>query len=66
MGLGIPFFAVAICLNRFLGFFDRIKKHLRFIEVTSGIIMIILGLLIFSDKLLLVPGYLSFLSSFAL
>jgi cytochrome c-type biogenesis protein len=66
MGLAIPFLAVAIGLNRFLGLFDRIKKHLRLIEVTSGIIMIILGLLIFSDKLILIPGYVSFLNKFVL
>jgi cytochrome c-type biogenesis protein len=66
MGLGLPFLAVAIGLNRCLGLFDRIRKHLRLIEVTSGVIMIILGLLIFSDKLILIPGYASFLNKFVL
>jgi cytochrome c-type biogenesis protein len=66
MGLGLPFLAVAIGLNRCLGLFDRIRKHLRLIEVTSGVIMIILGLLIFSDKLILIPGYVSFLDKFVL
>ena len=66
MGLGLPFLAVAIGLNRFLGVFERIKKHLRLIEVSSGIIMIILGLLVMTDKLFLIPGYLSFLDRFAL
>ena len=66
MGLGIPFLAVAIGLTRFLGIFDRIRKHLRLIEVSSGVIMIILGLLVMTDKLFLIPGYLSFLNRFAL
>jgi cytochrome c-type biogenesis protein len=66
MGLGIPFLLVAFGLNRFFAVFDRIKRHLRLIEVVSGIIMVILGLLVFSDKLILIPGYLSFLNKLAL
>lgn len=66
MGLGIPFLVVAFGVNRFFGVFDKVKKHLRLIEVISGAIMVILGLLIFTDTLILIPGYLSFLNSFAL
>jgi cytochrome c-type biogenesis protein len=66
MGLGIPFLVVAFGVNRFFGVFDKFKKHLRLIEVISGVIMVILGLLIFTDKLILIPGYFSFLNSFAL
>ncbi len=66
MGLGIPFLVVAFALNRFLGVFDRIKKHLRLIEIISGIILVILGLLVFTDKLILIPGYVPFLNKFAL
>jgi cytochrome c-type biogenesis protein len=65
MGLGVPFLIVTFALNRFFRIFDRIKKHLRAIEFASGIIMIILGLMIFSNKLILIPGYLSFLNKFA-
>jgi cytochrome c-type biogenesis protein len=66
MGLGVPFLIVTLALNRFFRIFDRIKKHLRLIEIVSGIIMIILGLMILSNKLILIPGYLSFLNKFAL
>jgi len=66
MGLGIPFFMVTLALNRFFRIFDRLKKHLRLIEIVSGIIMVILGLMIFTNKLILIPGYLSFLNTFAL
>jgi cytochrome c-type biogenesis protein len=65
MGLGVPFLIVAFALNRFFKLFDRIRKHLRLIEIVSGIIMIILGLMILSNKLILIPGYLSFLNKFA-
>jgi cytochrome c-type biogenesis protein len=66
LGLGIPFLLAALGIRRFLGFFERIKKHLGKIEVISGIVMVVLGLLIFFNKLLLVTAYLPFLNKFAL
>ena len=66
MGLGIPFLLTSLGINQFFKFFDRIKKRLGLIEKISGIIMVILGLLIFFNKLILIPGYLSFLNRFAL
>jgi cytochrome c-type biogenesis protein len=66
MGLGIPFLLVAFGLNRFLGVFDRIKKHLHLIEIVSGIILVILGVLVFTDKLILLAGYVPFLNKFTL
>jgi cytochrome c-type biogenesis protein len=66
LGLGIPFLLTAFGVNQFLRFFNRIKRHLGLIEKVTGGIMILLGLLIFFDKLILIPGYLPFLSKFAL
>ena len=66
MGMGIPFLLAAFALNKFFKFFDRIKKHLRTIEIITGIIMVILGLMIFTNKLVLIPGYLTFFNKFAL
>jgi cytochrome c-type biogenesis protein len=66
LGLGIPFLLTAIGINQFWRFFNRIKKYMRILEVTSGVIMVILGLLIFTNKLLLIPGLLPFLNKFAL
>ena len=66
LGLGIPFLATAIGINQFWRFFNRIKKYMRILEVGSGVIMVILGLLIFTNKLILIPGLLPFLNKFAL
>lgn len=66
LGLGIPFLLAALGIRRFLGFFDKIKRHLGKIEVISGIVMVVLGLLIFFNKLLLVAAYFPFLNKFAL
>ncbi|MFH1489858.1 MAG: cytochrome c biogenesis protein CcdA [Pseudomonadota bacterium] len=66
MGLGIPFLLTALGINHFFKFFDRMKKHLGLIEKISGAVMVALGLLIFLNKINLIPGYLSFLNWFAL
>jgi cytochrome c-type biogenesis protein len=65
MGLGIPFLLTAVGINQFLGIFKRLKKYFRLLEVSSGVVMVILGLMIFTDKLVLIPGYLSFLNKFS-
>lgn len=66
LGLGIPFLLTAFGVNQFFRFFNRIKRHLGLLEKITGVIMILLGLLIFFDKLILIPGYLPFLNKFAL
>jgi len=65
LGLGIPFLVTAIGINQFWRFFNRIKKYMRLLEVTSGAIMVILGFMIFTNKLVLIPAYLPFLNKFA-
>jgi cytochrome c-type biogenesis protein len=62
MGLGIPFLLTALGVNQFFRFFEGIKKHLGLIEKISGIIMVILGLMIFFNKL--IPGKLHYLLCF--
>jgi cytochrome c-type biogenesis protein len=66
LGLGIPFLLTALGINRFWRFFSRIKKYLRILEVGGGAVMVILGLMIFTNKLILIPGLLPFLNKFAL
>lgn len=66
LGLGVPFLLTAIGINQFWRFFNRIKKYMRALEVTSGAIMVILGFMIFTNKLVLIPGLLPFLNKFAL
>ena len=66
LGLGIPFLLTALGINRFWGLFNRVKKYFKLLEVTSGVVMVIMGLLIYTNKLILIPGYLPFLNKFAL
>lgn len=66
VGMGLPFLLTALGINYFLRMFKRIKHHLGLIEKVSGFIMVILGVLIYTNKLFLITGYLNFLNIFAL
>lgn len=50
MGLGIPFIATGIALSKFLKLFDVIKRHYRWIEITSGAVLILIGILILTNN----------------
>ncbi|MBM4135882.1 MAG: cytochrome c biogenesis protein CcdA [Nitrospira sp.] len=50
LGFAIPFFLSAIAINSFLIYSTRLAKHLRWIMVLSGIILIIFGIMLLSNK----------------
>lgn len=60
LGLGIPFFLSALATHRFLTLFNRFKKNIRLFEIITGIFLIIVGILIFFDKLTMLQRYISF------
>ena len=45
VGLGIPFFISAVLIDKLKGAFNFIKRHYRIINVISGILLIIMGIL---------------------
>jgi len=65
-GLGVPFLATSLGLNKFLSFYGRFKRHLHTVEVISGALVIVIGFLILTDSMTRLNGYLSFLNRFAL
>lgn len=60
LGLGIPFFLSALAIHRFLTLFNRFKKYIRLFEIITGIFLIIVGLLIFFDRLTILQKFISF------
>jgi cytochrome c-type biogenesis protein len=66
LGLGLPFLMTAFGINHFWRFFKQIKKYLGILEVTSGVVMVILGVMIYTNKLVLIQSWLPFLNKFAL
>ncbi len=66
IGLGIPFLIVGLSVNRFFTFYKSFKKHLRTVEVFSGILLIAIGGLILTNNLNWLAQRFSFLNRFAL
>lgn len=66
LGLAVPFLLTSIGVNKFLGFYTRFRRHLHAVEVVSGVLLIIFGLLIALGRFTLLSGYLGFLNRFAL
>ena len=50
-GLGIPFFAAALLIERLNGVFTWIKRHYRVINVISGVFLIIVGVAMMTGML---------------
>jgi cytochrome c-type biogenesis protein len=59
LGLGIPFLLTALAINRFFSAMARIRKHYHAIEVASGLLLCVIGVLIFTDKFTIIARYLS-------
>jgi len=66
LGLAVPFLLTSLGVDRFLAFYGRFRRHLHAVEVTSGVLLIAIGVLIVMRQLTILSGYLSFLNKFAL
>jgi len=49
-GLGVPFIATSLAINKFFAASARIRKHYHAIEVVSGVFMVVVGVLIFTNR----------------
>jgi cytochrome c-type biogenesis protein len=63
-GLAIPFLLTAVAINRFLRFYKRFRRHLHAVEVGSGVLLLLVGSLIFMNRLTWLSGKLDFLNRF--
>jgi cytochrome c-type biogenesis protein len=58
-GLGIPFLLSALAVNAFFHFFVRFKRYIELVHVSGGLLLIAVGVLIFT-------GYLTVLNTWAI
>src|SRR5438132_532148 len=49
-GLAVPFLLTGLGINQFLGFYSKFRQHLHKVEVVSGIILILIGVLVMSNR----------------
>ena len=49
-GLAVPFLLTGLGINQFLGFYKNFRKHLHKVEVVSGVVLILVGVLVMSGQ----------------
>ena len=54
LGLGIPFLLTSLAINQFFGAAKRIRRHYHAIELTSGALLVVIGVLILTGQLTLI------------
>ena len=59
VGLGIPFLLSAVAINSFFHFFSKFKRYIEIVHIGGGLLLILMGILIFT-------GYLTVLNSLAI
>jgi cytochrome c-type biogenesis protein len=58
-GLGLPFLLTALAINQFFTVFKRIRRHYHAIEVVSGLLLVLIGVLIFTNRFTLIAKWLT-------
>jgi cytochrome c-type biogenesis protein len=58
LGLGIPFLLTSLAINQFFGAAKKIRKYYHAIELTSGALLVVIGLLIMTGQLTLIVRFL--------
>ncbi len=57
LGLGLPFFLASLAMHQFLVAFNRFKKYIRLFEIVTGLFLILVGVLIFTNYFTILSRY---------
>jgi cytochrome c-type biogenesis protein len=57
-GLGLPFLISGLLFHTFLRLFDRFKKHIRSVEIVTGVLLMVAGILLFFNQFNRIAGFL--------
>jgi cytochrome c-type biogenesis protein len=60
-GLAVPFLLTAWSVESFLGALHRLRAHFRTIEIVSGALLVVVGVLVVTDQLVRFNAYFGFL-----
>lgn len=60
IGLGIPFLAAGIAINAFYTFSKAIRKYFQILEIISGKLLVILGIMMWTGDIRILAGIVSF------
>ncbi len=56
LGLAVPFLLTALFINKFLAFFNAVKKYYIYIEIFCGILLILVGIAVMTDSFNRITG----------
>ena len=59
LGLAIPFLLTALAINQFFVAFKKIRRYYHAIEIVSGLLMIVIGVLIFTNRFTIIAQWLT-------
>lgn len=62
LGLAIPFILTALAVEKISDKLRKLGKYLNIISIFSGVLMIIMGILIFTNKVFILSQYLNFIN----
>jgi cytochrome c-type biogenesis protein len=57
-GLGVPFLISGLLFHGFLSFFNRFRKYIRLVEIVTGVLLMVAGVMLFFDMFGMLSGYL--------
>jgi cytochrome c-type biogenesis protein len=58
LGLGLPLFLTALGVDRFLAYFKEIRAYLWGVSTVSGVLLILVGVMIYANSLTMVTSFL--------
>jgi cytochrome c-type biogenesis protein len=58
-GLGVPFFLTSIAIDKFFVASSKVRRYYRPIEIVSGLLLVLLGILLFTGRFTLIIRFLT-------
>lgn len=59
LGLALPFLLTSLGIDRFLVFYERFRRHLHKLELVSGTLLIVVGVLVFTRHFSLINSWMN-------
>ena len=59
LGLGVPFLLTALAVDSFFSAFARIRRYYKWVEIASGVLLVAIGVLIFTNRFTIIAQWLT-------
>lgn len=57
LGLSVPFLIAGLFISQATSFIERLSPHLKYFNLIAGVLLIVLGVLVFTDKLSVIASF---------